>query len=283
MYDLRIQIHLSSVRRIVTSTFCALGLAVGAEAQVGSNYCTANPNSTGVTASITASGSADVSLNNLVLACDDLPLQTFGFFVVSRLQGFLPNPSGSAGNVCLGSPIGRYSTMILNAGLGGSVSMPVDLGNVPSSASTFAVLAGDTLNFQYWHRDITAGGAPTSNFSDGLEVLFTNSPSGPSFANDVYPLLDTMNAAGFSCTGCHGGTCGLDLSTPALAYTGLVNVAAQCCPGATYVLPNNSAGSLLYTKLTATPQCGNQMPLVGTFPGDINVVRDWIDAGALNN
>ena len=47
------------------------------------------------------------------------------------------------------------------------------------------------------------------------------------------------------------------------------------------MVPGDPAASLLYDKLAnPTPSCGGQMPFGGTFAGDVNVVRDWILAGA---
>jgi hypothetical protein len=266
-----------------------LGALLGADvvsAQIGTPYCAANTNSTGVTSVISASGSTDVAQNNVTLACASLPLNSFGFFIVSRLQAFVANPGGSSGNLCLGGSIGRYSLSVLNAGALGQVSLPINLTSIPHPTTPFAVVAGDTLNFQYWHRDGVPGSPATSNFSRGLEIVFTTAPPTPSFLNAVYPLLELRNSLGFSCVDCHdGSTCDIDLSTAPVAYAGLVNVAssASCtCSGTIYVVPGNSAGSLLYQKLT-NPTCGNMMPLVGTFPGDVNIIRDWIDGGAPNN
>jgi hypothetical protein len=242
-------------------------------------------NTTGVISDISASGSTDVSLNDVTLACASLPLNSFGYFVTSGMQGFVANAGGSSGNLCVGGNIGRYSLSVLNAGATGQVSLPIDLTNIPHPTTPFAVMPGDTLNFQYWHRDGLPGAPPTSNFSRGLEITFAGGAA-PSFVNDVHPLLVLRNTLGFSCVDCHdGSTCNLDMSTPPIAYAALVNVVspALCiCPSSTYVVPGDSAGSLLYQKLTA-PACGSLMPLVGSFPGDLNIIRDWIDAGALNN
>ena len=274
-----------ALRATVAATVALMAAGV-ASAQIGTPYCAANPNTTGVTSVISASGSTDVAQNDVTLACASLPLNSFGFFIVSRTQAFVANPGGSSGNLCVGGSIGRYSLSVLNAGATGQVSLPINLTNIPHPTTPFAVMGGDVLNFQYWHRDGVAGGPATSNFSNGLEIAFTNAPPTPSFLNDVYPLLETRNTLGFSCVDCHNGsTCGLDFSTAPITYAAIVNVpsGAQCsCPGTTYVIPGNSAGSLLYQKLT-TPTCGNLMPLVGTFPGDVNIIRDWIDGGAPNN
>lgn len=268
----------------LTGSLAAIILTAGGAAaqSIGTNYCTAVPNSTGVISAITASGSTVVQLNNVTLECADLPLNSSGFFLVSRDQGFVVNPGGSTGNLCLGGSIGRYSLWVLNAGGTGQVSLAIDLATIPHPTMPFAVIPGDTLNFQYWHRDGAPGGGATSNLSEGLEVGFTGGPPAVSWSQDVYPLLTAVNSTGFSCVGCHGGTCNLDLGTASTAYTNMVNVTSSCCTPDVLVVPNDANSSLLYTKIVA-PTCGQQMPLVGSFPGDPNLIRDWINAGALNN
>jgi hypothetical protein len=85
----------------------------------------------------------------------------------------------------------------------------------------------------------------------------------------------------------------------ATAYRNLVNVkAAGTTPagspagyvacgtkGETRVIPNNSAMSLLYTKVNGTQDCGLAMPrgkpLLST--SDIAMFKSWIDQGAQNN
>jgi formylglycine-generating enzyme required for sulfatase activity len=156
-------------------TACALVLSHGvASAQVGMNYCTSVPNSTGAPASISGSGSASVPANNLVLTASGLPQAAAAFFLCSRTQGFASNPGGSAGNLCLGNPIGRrVGGVTASSGSTGIVSVRADSTAMPQPGGTVIVTPGETWNFQCWYRDSVAGGAATSNFSDGLEVLFT--------------------------------------------------------------------------------------------------------------
>jgi hypothetical protein len=138
---------------------------------LGTNYCTPNPNSTGATGSISATGSLQVASNNFVLAVEDLPLSSFGFFLVSRAQGFVQMPGGSQGNLCLSGGIGRFQQQVQSSGATGSFSIPVNLMALPTPTGAVAAQAGDTWNFQAWHRD-AVGGVATSNFTDGLEVRF---------------------------------------------------------------------------------------------------------------
>ena len=140
---------------------------------LGTNYCMANPNSTGNTGSISATGSSSVAANNVTLMGSDLPLNATAFFLTSMMQGFTPNPGGSEGNLCLGGEIGRYvgPGQVLNTGGSGMASLAIDLTQTPTPTGLVSVQAGETWNFQCWHRDSNMGTA-TSNFTDGLEIMF---------------------------------------------------------------------------------------------------------------
>jgi len=140
---------------------------------IGTNYCTANANSTGATAVMAASGSTSVGNNDLVLEASDLPTSSFAFFLTSQSQGLVLNPGGSEGNLCLGGAIGRYvgPGQIQQAGATGEVSLALDLTQTPQPNGFVSVSAGETWNFQAWYRDTSPSGA-TSNFTDGLEVDF---------------------------------------------------------------------------------------------------------------
>ena len=140
---------------------------------VGTNYCMANANSTGATSVIGATGSRVAANNDVTLTATGLPPLSFGFFLASRVQGFILNPGGSSGNLCLGGAIGRYvgPGQIMNSGVAGEIVLTLDLTAVPQPLGFEAVVAGDQWNFQLWHRDTTAVGA-TSNFTNGIEINF---------------------------------------------------------------------------------------------------------------
>jgi len=90
----------------------------------------------------------------------------------SRTQGFVAHAGGSQGNLCLGGSIGRnVGGLIVNSGAPGSVMVSAPLGAMPQPARPVAVVVGETWHFQCWFRD-SVGGAATSNFSDGLALLF---------------------------------------------------------------------------------------------------------------
>ncbi len=139
---------------------------------IGFNYCNANLNSTGQRGAITAEGSNSLAVNNLRLTANNLPNNAFAFFIVSRLQGFIANPGGSSGNICLGGAIGRGAGGIVNTAGTGRATVTINLGAIPQPAGAVAVMVGDTWNFQCWHRDSLPGGGATSNFSDAYSVTF---------------------------------------------------------------------------------------------------------------
>ncbi len=141
---------------------------------IGTRYCSpGSANSTGAPSSVEVTGSASVSQNNLALVAGDLPLNAFGFFLTSQAQGFVANPGGSQGNLCLGGSIGRYvgPGQILSSGAVGAFTLALDLTQTPTPTGLVAIAAGETWNFQAWHRD-AVGGVATSNFTDGISVQF---------------------------------------------------------------------------------------------------------------
>jgi len=101
------------------------------------------------------------------------------------------------------------------------------------------------------------------------------------FASDVQPILASRCAT----TACHGNqanpTGGLFLGNPP-DYTTVRNASGN---NGQIIMPGDGPNSNLYTKTTATPIFGSQMPLTGAKlttaqQENINV---WINLGALDN
>jgi len=145
---------------------------------ISSSYCTPGlPNSTGQPAALRATGSPAVASNFVRLTAGGLPPDQFGYFLVSRTQGFV-NPPGSTGFLCLGGDIGRYDCsscgQVQSSGATGSMSIGrgegLDLNNLPLNVPPVFTSPGDTLNFQCWYRDFNP--TLTSNFTDGVSILF---------------------------------------------------------------------------------------------------------------
>ena len=140
---------------------------------VGNNYCgPANLNSTGLPGIISAFGLDAVVFNDLTLTAENLPQNQFGMFLTSMTTGFIANPGGSQGNLCLGGAIGRYNRPgeIKNSGAGGTYSLVLDLTDTPQPTGSVSIMAGETWHWTNWFRDNNPG--PTSNFTDGVSVLF---------------------------------------------------------------------------------------------------------------
>ena len=145
----------------------------GSGGTIGASYCGPAPsNSTGGPGLLISMGSSLVADNNLTLTANDLPPNQFGYFLNSQVQGFIPMPGGSQGNLCLAGAIGRYNGagQILNSGTGGTFSLLLDLTNTPTPGAAVTVFPGETWNFQCWFRDVNPGAA--SNFTNGLAVSF---------------------------------------------------------------------------------------------------------------
>lgn len=139
-------------------------------APIGTSYCVGEPNSTGSVGAIDGEGSVFLTLNNLELVATNLPPSQTGLFVVAAAQGFLANPGGSQGNLCLGANTGRYLSQVGNSGASGSIRLVVDAQAIPRPMGVGSTLAGDTWNFQCWHRDANPGAA--SNFTTGYSVTY---------------------------------------------------------------------------------------------------------------
>lgn len=162
--------------------FCGLGLDPAGElrgwratlelpAPIGASYCgPANLNSTGAPATISALGITSVVWNDVRIDAAEMPPAQFGIFLTSPQQGFVANPGGSQGNLCLAGGIGRYSKSVLPTGTAGAFSLQLDLNRTPTPMGDVAIQPGESWNFQAWFRDLNPG--PTSNFTDGLSIRF---------------------------------------------------------------------------------------------------------------
>ena len=140
----------------------------------GAPFCAPGvANSTGQPARMAAFGSTFAAANDMTLEASALPMSSFGFFLTSRTSGFVANPAGSQGNLCLGGLIGRYvgPGQIQNSGAAGSFDLELDLTRTPTPTGLVAVAGGETWHYQAWYRD-SVGGVATSNFTDGYTILF---------------------------------------------------------------------------------------------------------------
>ncbi|MFT5291092.1 MAG: hypothetical protein ACI8QC_001983 [Planctomycetota bacterium] len=139
---------------------------------LGINYCSpATNNTTGQPGIIVGTGSDVASDMDLTLTGTQLPPNEFAYFLGSLTQGLITNPGGSQGDLCVVGSIARFNTQIGQVNSLGEFSIVVDTQNIPVSPIV-AIAAGDTWNFQCWHRDFIQGQGPTSNFTDAVSILF---------------------------------------------------------------------------------------------------------------
>jgi hypothetical protein len=127
------------------------------------SYCSANPNSTGVPASINSTGNPSFSTNNFVLSGLDLPASTACLFFhgTARVDPAVPFGDGLR---CVGGTQQRLGTLAAN---GGTVIQFQDL----HAAEYAGVQPGSVRRFQLIYRDPAAGGA-RFNTTAALEVTF---------------------------------------------------------------------------------------------------------------
>ena len=126
-------------------------------------YCSAVPNTTGSVGTMGVLGSTNISDNNLQLICSNLPVNQFGLFFYGQTQASAPLGDGT---LCIDNPFFRLGP-IVQASIFGFVSNTIDLNNPPSPAGQ--IMAGQTWNFSFWHRQGTPAGF---NFSDALAISF---------------------------------------------------------------------------------------------------------------
>ncbi|MEM6291447.1 MAG: hypothetical protein AAGA54_09290 [Myxococcota bacterium] len=95
----------------------------------------------------------------------------------------------------------------------------------------------------------------------------------PSWADDIQPIWDD------NC-GCHGFAPEIAFVDPSVSYANTVNV-FSAGGGLDYIEPGNADASYIVERIEGV---GGLMPPGGSLtPGEIALIREWIDAGAPNN
>jgi hypothetical protein len=161
---------------------------------------------------------------------------------------------------------------------GGAWAKPVPLG-ITTDARPALVSAGSNVD-----AAITATDARV--YTSRFTAATTPPPATVSFSRDILRIFTNNGAK--TCTNCHVGSFPsgtLNLTAPQ-AYNNLVNVASSERANFKRVLPNNAADSYLFMKVTGDSRItGTRMPQAGgnLTAADIELIRQWINAGALNN
>jgi len=135
-------------------------------------HCSGFPNSTGVSATLTTSGSTSLASNDLVLSAAGLPSGEFGLF----FYGFAPQypvyaatPLGD-GRLCIAGGLFRLPPAATSSAQG-TVVRPVDSSAAPMGSGPGAVLSGTRVYAQYFYRDAASSGAGF-NVSQALTIEF---------------------------------------------------------------------------------------------------------------
>jgi len=158
--------------------------------------------------------------------------------------------------------------------LSASILVPTSIDALSESDETFRVVISS----------VTGAAA-----SDSVGIGTIVNTSDVSFSAQVQPLLRTSCAS----VACHGGSfpggdfytgTNVDYAT-LIAATGTNTALLPGSPDGKVIQPGNSGISTLYTKTTATPPFGSRMPSAASplNTAQQNLIRDWIDQGALNN
>ena len=148
----------------------AVMLDLTGDSSIGTSYCTANANSSGLPGILQASGSVAALDNQFELRASSLPPAVFGLYITSLTQDSVPMPGVSQGVLCLGGDIGRFIPQVFQSDASGAHQVSIDLTQLPTPTGLVAAAAGETWNFQCWHRDV--GTPATSNFTLPTSVLF---------------------------------------------------------------------------------------------------------------
>ncbi|MCP3917175.1 MAG: sulfatase-like hydrolase/transferase [bacterium] len=131
--------------------------------------CEGRVNSTGLPARLTANGSNSVAAGALCLRAARMPPGEWGFFLASDTAGFVPTPSSSAGDLCLGGSVLRFDLQTLPVDAAGAFDLLVAPAQLPTSSGA-GIVAGETYWFQTWFRDAQPN--TSSNFSNSIRVGF---------------------------------------------------------------------------------------------------------------
>jgi hypothetical protein len=128
---------------------------------------------------------------------------------------------------------------------------------------------------------------------ESLSELAGPTPNlGPTFSAIQREIFENNDSGGArpACVQCHNDNgrvpAGFLNLENAVAYDNLIGRNSQIRPDKTRVVPGNSTASYLIHKLNGGPDiAGARMPLNGQplSPGQMAIIRAWIDLGAPNN
>jgi len=148
-----------------------VGAAFAFELPFGDAACVGAANSTGGPGEIEVTGDRRIGIGRLFLTARELPAGSACLFLASPTAGFVANPAGSQGNLCLQGSIARFVSLAGQASATGIFEAQLDMAAIPTpQAGPIALQPGDTYTFQAWYRDANPG--PVSNFTAARTVEF---------------------------------------------------------------------------------------------------------------
>jgi hypothetical protein len=120
--------------------------------------------------------------------------------------------------------------------------------------------------------------APTNNDGNGGDP----GNGEVSFSGDIQPIFNSRCAS----SDCHGSSTSAELDLrQGAAYGDLFSVRSTRESSFFRVDPGDAQNSYLVIKLEGRQNIGTQMPQIGSnlSPAQIQMIRSWIDAGAMDN
>ena len=130
-----------------------------------SSYCVGAPNSAGPGASIGSFGSWSVASADLHLLATGCPPDHFGIFFYGPNAIQVPFGNGFR---FVGGGASRLAPAV-STGASGRATLAVAFASPPAGSGPGQLLPGATWRFQFWYRDVPAGGAQF-NLSDALTI-----------------------------------------------------------------------------------------------------------------
>jgi hypothetical protein len=160
----------TSIASLDVDLFADVTLVATGEAKGGcgfSTYCPATANTSGLPGVLTAVGLPTLAAQTLTLEASQLPMNQFGYLIASPTQDFVPFFEGGDGNLCLGTPLSYFRSLVQTSGFVSTMSFPIDFDDLPRGT---VFLPGSTWNFQVWFRDV--GDAPAHNTTHAVQVAW---------------------------------------------------------------------------------------------------------------
>jgi len=138
---------------------------------MGSEVCPGQDNSTGQPGRLEATGFSEIDLGFLNLRATGLPPGQMVIFLAASQTGFVANPGGSQGNLCLAGALARFNRPgeIGVSGADGRFAIRVETTDIPTNPAS-VLLPNATWTFQAWYRDQNP--SATSNFTEAVEITF---------------------------------------------------------------------------------------------------------------